>query len=505
MIKRIILSIIGLMLLISIASATSSLTIGSLSYSSSVLKDESFTISTSIEAASVSSTTIVTVTLSDNTNAVAITSAVTTLTFTSAGTQNVQWSVTANNPGTYTNPFTITATASDSGTASPKTATTSISIKDRPVLFANVSQNDTSISPDGYVQLNYVLTNVASAEAGSATNINASLTTIPDGWTPIITTTHSISSLSAGGSQTSGYFIVKAPSTPGSYDLNMTIISAQGESITKGWTVTVESIETATPVLTTITVSPATATLTIGGTQVFNATAKDQNGTVMEGINITWASKNTSIGTVTPQNALTGSNGNATVTLTALTAGTVIINATNASKVANATVIIADYILNLSTGWNLVSVPFGLTNTSPFTGFTVLYYNVSAGIPESDPTIEPLKSYWVNNSESEVVRIGLINNSRDGAGPSKAISLANGWNMVGPTGMVSKNASLMFGSVYTNLWRVAGYNSTGDAYEIFTNSDTAVNNVSVLVTEPTVGYWVLVTGDSMYDGDGSIR
>lgn len=240
MIQRILYSSIILLVLISTASATT-LTIGTPDYSSSVLKDDSFTVSVSVEAASVTSQISVTVTLTDNTNGVSITGAEQTKTFSNNGTQNIQWSVRANNPGTYSNPFTITATSSDGETASPKTSTTSLSIKDRPVLTANVTQNVTNVSANGYVQLSYTITNVASADAASATNINATLSTIPSGWTAISTTNHSISSLSAGGSQTSGYYIVQASSTAASYNLNMTITSAQGDSLSKGWTVTVAS------------------------------------------------------------------------------------------------------------------------------------------------------------------------------------------------------------------------------------------------------------------------
>ncbi|MCE8423290.1 MAG: PGF-pre-PGF domain-containing protein [Candidatus Methanoperedens sp.] len=241
MIRKIIYSSMILLVLIAAADATSSLTIGTPAYSSSVLKDESFTVEVPVEAASVSSPITVTITLTDNTNGVTITSAIQTKTYSSAGTQNVQWSVKANNPGTYSNPFTITAAANDGGQASPKTSSTSLSIKDRPVLTANVSQNATSVSPDGYVKLEFTIANVALPEAASATNINASLTTIPEGWTVITPANYTIGSLSSGGSQTSGYFIVKASVTAANYNLNMTITSAQGDSLSKGWTVTVAS------------------------------------------------------------------------------------------------------------------------------------------------------------------------------------------------------------------------------------------------------------------------
>ncbi len=52
-----------------------------------------------------------------------------------------------------------------------------------------------------------------------------------------------------------------------------------------------------TPVLTTITVTPATTNLLIGGTQVFTAVAKDQNGIVMTPV-LSWTSSNGTVGTI---------------------------------------------------------------------------------------------------------------------------------------------------------------------------------------------------------------
>ena len=99
-----------------------------------------------------------------------------------------------------------------------------------------------------------------------------------------------------------------------------------------------------TLVLTTITVSPSTAALSIGDTPVLTATAKDQNGDPMEGINITWTSSDMAVGTVSPENAMTGADGNATTTFTAIAAGTSMVNATNESVVGSAQVVVNEGI-----------------------------------------------------------------------------------------------------------------------------------------------------------------
>ncbi|MFZ3167372.1 MAG: TIGR03118 family protein [Candidatus Methanoperedens sp.] len=98
------------------------------------------------------------------------------------------------------------------------------------------------------------------------------------------------------------------------------------------------------PVLTTITVSPSTAMLSIGDSPVFTATAVDQNGNPMEGINITWTSSDTAIGTVSPDDAMTDANGNATTTFTANANGTAMVNATNGSVTGSAEVVVGEEI-----------------------------------------------------------------------------------------------------------------------------------------------------------------
>jgi len=98
--------------------------------------------------------------------------------------------------------------------------------------------------------------------------------------------------------------------------------------------------------LTTIAVSPQTATLTAGATQTFTATAMDQNNVSMAGVNITFASDNTTVGTVVPKTTVTDANGSAATTFTALAAGTASVSAAtgNVTGSANVTVsIVVDH------------------------------------------------------------------------------------------------------------------------------------------------------------------
>ncbi|MFY1643554.1 NosD domain-containing protein, partial [Methanoculleus bourgensis] len=70
--------------------------------------------------------------------------------------------------------------------------------------------------------------------------------------------------------------------------------------------------------LSTITVSPATADLTIGGTQQFTATGKDALGTPMSGLSFVWSSSNETVGTIDGNGLFAAlAAGSATVTASA--------------------------------------------------------------------------------------------------------------------------------------------------------------------------------------------
>jgi len=108
-------------------------------------------------------------------------------------------------------------------------------------------------------------------------------------------------------------------------------------------------ISPVTHILSTIVVTPSTATLKVGDTQIFTATAKDQFGDPMAGINITWTSSNGTVGNVSPAYSITGADGNATTTFTASTLGTTTIKAENGTVNGTATVtVVPQYNLTVS-------------------------------------------------------------------------------------------------------------------------------------------------------------
>jgi hypothetical protein len=115
------------------------------------------------------------------------------------------------------------------------------------------------------------------------------------------------------------------------------MITANNDTIVGSANVTV-SVSPTSPVLTTIAVSPPTATLAINGTQIFNATAKDQNGAPMSGITIVWASNNPAVGDVSPLTVTTDVFGGATTTFTAGAQGIAMVTANNDTVAGSANV-----------------------------------------------------------------------------------------------------------------------------------------------------------------------
>ncbi|MCK9306535.1 MAG: DUF3344 domain-containing protein [Methanoculleus sp.] len=85
--------------------------------------------------------------------------------------------------------------------------------------------------------------------------------------------------------------------------------------------------------LSTITVSPGTADLTVGGTQQFTGTGKDGLGTPMSGISFTWSSSNETVGTI---------DGNGL--FAAVGAGSTTVTATNGSVSGTASVSVTDLV-----------------------------------------------------------------------------------------------------------------------------------------------------------------
>jgi uncharacterized protein YjdB len=132
-----------------------------------------------------------------------------------------------------------------------------------------------------------------------------------------------------------GITTLTAPSAAGTYTVTVDAATKSGGLISnfKDITITVEAAQT--PVLTTITVSPATAIKVVGETQTFTAAGFNQTGgSISISPAVFWSSSNTTVGTIN----------NATGVFTALEAGITTIIASNGTDgtvlgMASATVI----------------------------------------------------------------------------------------------------------------------------------------------------------------------
>jgi protocatechuate 3,4-dioxygenase beta subunit len=135
-----------------------------------------------------------------------------------------------------------------------------------------------------------------------------------------------------------GTYTVTANAT--GYQTNTTtgVVVTPGNMTIQDFALTPTAVPVVVPVLTTIMVSPSTATLNVNGTQVFNATALDQNNTPIDGVNITWTVDNSTVGNVSPVNATTGTDGNTSTMFTALATGTTMVNAMSGNVTGNAAV-----------------------------------------------------------------------------------------------------------------------------------------------------------------------
>ncbi|MEZ5334616.1 MAG: PGF-pre-PGF domain-containing protein [Methanolobus sp.] len=225
---------------ISTASATASLSIGTISYDSSVVKDESVTITSTVTAASVSGTLTADLTLTDNSGQFTVPSSTKQVQFTSDGTKSVSWTVTAASTGTNSAPFTISVSGDD-GSSNAKISSTAITVKDRPVLTIDSSTDVSSVTTGDDVVISYVVSNSASSGAADATNVKVDLT-MPTGWSLSSGTDPATLGTIAPTASSSGSWTVTADSPSTSNTFTLTVTS----TIPGGTVSTTESV-TGTP------------------------------------------------------------------------------------------------------------------------------------------------------------------------------------------------------------------------------------------------------------------
>lgn len=222
--QKIIISILFLLLAIQAASAVATLSVGAISYDSTVVKDESITVSSSVTASTVTGTLTVNVRLTDNSGLFTIPTADQQLQFTADGQKAISWTITATTSGTNAAPFTITASGDDGSSAPANPSSSAVTVKDRPVITLSESSNVSSIVSGGIASVSYIVSNDASIGAADATNVNITLTP-PGGWSLVSgTNPYSLGTIAPGASQ-SGSWIVKADSPSSSNTFTLDVIS----------------------------------------------------------------------------------------------------------------------------------------------------------------------------------------------------------------------------------------------------------------------------------------
>jgi uncharacterized protein YjdB len=138
-----------------------------------------------------------------------------------------------------------------------------------------------------------------------------------------------------------------------------------------------------TPVATTVTVSPASVSMTIGTTSALQATVKDQNGNGMAAQPLTWSTSNAAVATVSAAGVVTGlAAGSATITaVSSNLSGTSTISVTSGPPPAPivTTVTIAPGLAAVvAGGTTTLQATVKDQNGSPMTGQTVTWSSNNA-------------------------------------------------------------------------------------------------------------------------------
>ncbi|CAD6494936.1 MAG: Bacterial Ig-like domain (group 2) [Candidatus Argoarchaeum ethanivorans] len=258
------------------------------------------------------------------------------------------------------------------------------------------------------------------------------------------------------------------------------------------------------PVLTSIEVSPQTATLNITETQQFTTTAKDQYGNTMPGIIFTWSSSNTATGVIN-QNGL----------FTANAPGTTTVKAANGSINGTASVVVifkADYTLFLATGWNFVSIPkklaagnntvedvFGDVNRS---SHSIFLYNTSTAewnVMNLTDEVKPLDGIWIYSAESKVIPITFDNDPLR-TPPTKM--LYNGWNAIGLSDTIPTSANDALSPVEDKWTFLIGFDAINQQYQttIINNNHDGDERDEGNPMNSGIGYWVYMKEDGELAG-----
>jgi hypothetical protein len=164
--------------------------------------------------------------------------------------------------------------------------------------------------------------------------------------------------------------------------------------------------------------------------------------------------------------------------------------------------IMSEGVLSLSPGWNFVSTPKALAagnDTAAIfagvasAGHSALRYDAPARtwvIMKADDQISPLEGYWIYAAEKTDVHLTYASASPQ-ATPERA--LITGWNAIGFSDTEPAAAREALFSLGDAWWKLTGFNTTTQAYEIPIIQDGGGEYSDARLMMPMKGYWLYMT------------
>ena len=159
--------------------------------------------------------------------------------------------------------------------------------------------------------------------------------------------------------------------------------------------------------------------------------------------------------------------------------------------------------INLSTGWNLISVPYELTdnnvtnvlaniqdNVEIVWGFTppdtwVKYGPTLPSVLNTLTELVPGKGYWIK------AKADITNFSVSGTEKALTLNFAKDWNLIGINGSTSQNIATLLFNIKDNVEIVWGFTPPDTWVKYGPTLPSVLNTLTELV--PGKGYWIKTT------------
>ncbi len=234
--------------------------------------------------------------------------------------------VTGNVTSANGTPVNIALSVSGGGTSAPVNSSPTVTVA-APVL--SVTKTHAGNFTQGQQGATYTLT-VSNGGSAGATNAKVTVTeTVPSGETLVsmsgtgwtcpgaggVNTCDRSDTLATGTSYPSLTVTVNVSATATSPQVNQVSVSGGGMT---GSASASDSTTINSPTIATISVSPSSPSIGMGGTQQFTATAEDGSGNVISGVTFTWASSATNVATINGSGLASGiSQGTTQITASA--------------------------------------------------------------------------------------------------------------------------------------------------------------------------------------------